>query len=833
MEFSELKLVDNYNPSIMVCAVRIKLQSPFDIMAVYKPPNIRATYSDWINLFQQCNLNNCYILGDFNIHSTGWGCAYDANSSADFTNALDELHLAILNNGSSTHLSHPGRGYAIDLSLVSPNLVTKCMWEVGNDTLGSHHYPIFIQFTRKGRDIASIFPTSKWNIKDADWQYSAPLEEAFANVNTNVHARHLYDLILRSINTLGEKVFKVKKPRQSKRKEVCWWDYSCDSAIFNRKQTLQRPVISNEILFELLHNLTPNLVGHSVQDGVTQDVAHVLLEPFTDNDLDIVLNDSTNSAPGMDNILYPMIKHLPISGKKIMLDMFNKMYIDGEEVRELKSGIIAPIIKKGNQGCSFAHQYGFKRSHSTITALSNLVTDIQGSFSKDKYLMALFIDLKDAYNSVKLLIPKTNLMEVNIPATIATNIVNLYTNRSLVVKSHTNNLIGPRVTSAGLAQGAVLSPLLFNIYTSDLALPNVEIIQYADDIVVYTEQNSLDVCTIILNQAMSLFQEWCILKEFSIAPNKCNVVCFTRHRISDHIQLKLANDLFMVSNVVKYLGMWLDSKLTWRAHISETTKKCQKAMNVLRVISKISFGTDLHTSRLIYRATVNSLLDYGCFLYGSAYDLHMSKLKYYEIVQQFSQDTHIYTDGAKSKVGVGCAFIIPEMQYSERFRLPKEASVFTSEATTIRKAMEAILGMDRDNCAIFSDSQRVLKSFQNFNFSSSSLIGEMLLLDYSLRQRGKTVTYVWRKGHANIRFNEVDRLAKAACNNIDSVENFLLPHSDLLNEIKNRSYKDWQRHYTNVYKNNPTNYYMIFPEIKSEDVNYKIFKHMCNLRFII
>ncbi|GJQ79905.1 hypothetical protein Trydic_g18350 [Trypoxylus dichotomus] len=105
----------------------------------------------------------------------------------------------------------------------------------------------------------------------------------------------------------------------------------------------------------------------------------------------------------------------------------------------------------------------------------------------------------------------------------------------------------------------------------------------------------------------------------------------------------------------------------------------------------------------------------------------MSKLKYYEIIQQFSQDTHIYTDGAKSKVGVGCAFIIPEMQYSERFALPKEASVFMAEATAIRKAMETILGMDRDNCAIFSDSKSVLRSFQDFNFSSSLLIGDAIV----------------------------------------------------------------------------------------------------------
>ncbi|GJQ65713.1 hypothetical protein Trydic_g604 [Trypoxylus dichotomus] len=119
------------------------------------------------------------------------------------------------------------------------------------------------------------------------------------------------------------------------------------------------------------------------------------------------------------------------------------------------------------------------------------------------------------------------------------------------------------------------------------------------------------------------------------------------------------------------------------------------------------------------------------------------------------------------------------MQYSESCALPNEASVFTAEATATTKAIKTILGMDRDNCAIFSDTQSMVKSFQHFNCSSSSLMREMLLLDCSLRQRGKTLRYIWIKGHANIGFNkEVDRLAKAACNNNDSVENILLPHSE-------------------------------------------------------
>ncbi|GJQ73375.1 hypothetical protein Trydic_g13741 [Trypoxylus dichotomus] len=67
----------------------------------------------------------------------------------------------------------------------------------------------------------------------------------------------------------------------------------------------------------------------------------------------------------------------------------------------------------------------------------------------------------------------------------------------------------------------------------------------------------------------------------------------------------------------------------------------------------------------------------------------------------------------------------------------------------------------------------------------------------------------WIRGHAIILFNEEDRLEKATCSNNDFVQDILLPHSHFSNEIRNKSYKVWQRDYTNVYKNNLTNYYMM------------------------
>ncbi|KAK9686291.1 Reverse transcriptase (RNA-dependent DNA polymerase) [Popillia japonica] len=106
-----------------------------------------------------------------------------------------------------------------------------------------------------------------------------------------------------------------------------------------------------------------------------------------------------------------------------------------------------------SQGYICEHQYGFRRGYSTQHALSHLVTDIQTTFTKNNYLMAIFVDLKDAYNSVNLQLLRARLVQANIPTTIASNIVNLYTERKIVVRSANGEFIGPRTTSRGLAQG--------------------------------------------------------------------------------------------------------------------------------------------------------------------------------------------------------------------------------------------------------------------------------------------------------------------------------------------------------------------------------------------
>ena len=73
-----------------------------------------------------------------------------------------------------------------------------------------------------------------------------------------------------------------------------------------------------------------------------------------------------------------------------------------------------------------------------------------------------------------------------------------------------------------------------------------------------------------------------------------------------------------VKDEVKFLGLVFDKKLDFKAHVAYLKKKCQKALNILRVVGHTDWGADKSTLLKLYRTLVRSKLDYGCAVYGSA-----------------------------------------------------------------------------------------------------------------------------------------------------------------------------------------------------------------------
>ena len=54
--------------------------------------------------------------------------------------------------------------------------------------------------------------------------------------------------------------------------------------------------------------------------------------------------------------------------------------------------------------------------------------------------------------------------------------------------------------------------------------------------------------------------------------------------------------------------------------------KCQKALNILKLLSHTDWGGDKKTLLNLYRSLVRSKLDYGCIICGSAWKSYLKKL---------------------------------------------------------------------------------------------------------------------------------------------------------------------------------------------------------------
>ena len=70
---------------------------------------------------------------------------------------------------------------------------------------------------------------------------------------------------------------------------------------------------------------------------------------------------------------------------------------------------------------------------------------------------------------------------------------------------------------------------------------------------------------------------------------------------------------------IKYLGLIFDNRLLWRPHILYVKERCIKDLNLLKVLSHYSWGSDTVTLLRLYNALVKPKLQYGYQAYGSAF----------------------------------------------------------------------------------------------------------------------------------------------------------------------------------------------------------------------
>lgn len=358
------------------------------------------------------------------------------------------------------------------------------------------------------------------------------------------------------------------------------------------------------------------------------------------------------SAPGLDHISYAILKQLPESALRVLLNIFNEILTQGKVPDAWKSYKVCFIPKPEGKGfrpiamscCTLKileriindrmtwwvessrllpdHFNGFRRGKSCYDNLADLKLDLDTERVQGLKTGVIFLDIQGAYDNVNVRTMLEQLKRIKLPPKILKLMDSLLAERNLHGFSEGRSL-GRKKTNKGLPQGSILSPLLFNIYMSDIEkdLPgNVKLSSFADDFRISSSNASMDSIKGDLSSYLTAFETKLEERSMSISFPKCHFLLFNYKnspiRVGS-VGIPVGQNVIYNEHRAKYLGVTWDIKLNWEAHVTQVKKKAGKLLNILSAITNLRKGAHPETVLLLYKGLVRPGLEWAGFLFNS------------------------------------------------------------------------------------------------------------------------------------------------------------------------------------------------------------------------
>jgi len=194
-----------------------------------------------------------------------------------------------------------------------------------------------------------------------------------------------------------------------------------------------------------------------------------------------------------------------------------------------KNSLARILSVVSDRGLMREEQFGFRPRHSASLQLARLVERITRNFGEKRLTSAVFLDVAKAFDTVSIdgLLYKLTLL--HFPYYIVHTISSYIRDRTFEVslQAATSSHRGMR---AGVAQGGLISPVLFSLYVNDMPSPShhVKLALYADDTAIIATSRKLTLLVSYLESYLNDLQRW--LSEWRIAFNvsKSTAITFAR-----------------------------------------------------------------------------------------------------------------------------------------------------------------------------------------------------------------------------------------------------------------------------------------------------------------
>lgn len=467
-----------------------------------------------------------------------------------------------------------------------------------------------------------------------------------------------------------------------------------------------------------------------------------------------VLSMANKTSKGTDGLNIVFIKNHLDELVKPLSHLFSISLNKGIFPNALKTAIVVPLLKKGNPEMLsnyrpisilsvlskifekiihkklldflrkinfFANsQYGFLPGKSTDKALLDKLSVLTQGIEQKKKLACIYFDIAKAFDAVdhgKLL---DKLERAGVRGVCLEWFKSYLTKRQQRVR--VNGTLGiPVEITCGVPQGSSLGPLLFLVYVNDLLKLELEgsTFSFADDTAIVYEGKTKASLVKKIEKDVPKLMNWFKLHKLVPNADKTKIMTFGYSNplnLKNEIKLHCSYDCPTLCKCpvieqvesIKYLGLNLDSGLTWQQHIQYIQNKMRK-LNYLIFHAKKFFETrDLLK---IYFAIYEPVVRFGVIHWGGTYK---SLIHVLEILQRKAVRAI-----ANIKIGDG------SKKYFTKFGIPTVSQLYD---------LERVVFAHR-NLKSFSNPSKPVNPLRHSVLESRR--GKILFLPKWIRQRSR------------------------------------------------------------------------------------------------
>ena len=379
-------------------------------------------------------------------------------------------------------------------------------------------------------------------------------------------------------------------------------------------------------------------------------ITHTTIIAFTPKEIaEEIKFLNPKKSPGFDLVTAKMMKELPRKGIVMLTYIYNAILRLGYWPKCLKKAQIIMIGKPGKDPIDVSsyrpisllpvmskllerlllrrinadlpptnwipdHQFGFRQKHSTVQQVHRIMQAINKTFENKQYCSGVFLDISQAFDKVwhPGLIYK--IKHVFPPAYF--NLLKSYLSRRTFQTKVNEEKSDYFPIGSGVPQDSVLGPLLYVLYTSDLpTAQNVLIGTFADDTAILSSHADPQIASTTTQNYLNTLQQWLTKWKIKVNENKSAHISFTlRKEICPAVTIN--NIQIPQKQTVKYLGLHLDAKLTWKQHLAKKKQQINIKTLELQWLLGRNSRLSIDNKLLIYKTIIKPIWTYGLELWG-------------------------------------------------------------------------------------------------------------------------------------------------------------------------------------------------------------------------